>query len=547
MTSSNKHDSDSSEKRWGRGRKDRAGKKESDEEQGPDLLEPHILRSLSNIKITSIHTSCAGSHCVCIDIDGAAWLLGRSEKSSLGNLGEGGEDFFISENAPVRLTPQDIGAPKGTKFVNAALGRNHTLLVGSNGQFWSAGVNQAGQCALPPCAEVSSFKLAHNPEVDGNKEKVVKAAAGINFSLVLTEDGQVFSCGSAEKGQLGNGKTGEHIVTGGKVVFDYEWEPIPVRGLEDKKVVEIACGPQHSIAMDDAGVVYVWGYNGYCRLGLGNQKDVLIAQSVPQFAGPNVATMGLHVIAGPSNSVVIDKQNMYWMAGKWKNTGDGSSGQPYSSFRIMQDIMGCKVYHAASGGVTHFALAPDDEAPVMTITFGQGASNGELGLGLDQPKSATKPQRNEPLIGIDVIQLAPAQNTTFFLAAPNEKLSDLPRHPLDMEAPELCVVCNKDLGDEDSPLECEKCDNPYHLKCLDPPLDAVPDGEWFCPDCEDDPGAPIVVGSGKKPAKKPAKRPAPKSVPDENAEEDGVDEDSGSGRKRKATVGGKAAPAKRKK
>jgi len=35
-----------------------------------------------------------------------------------------------------------------------------------------------------------------------------------------------------------------------------------------------------------------------------------------QFAGPNEATMGAHVVAGPSNSVVIDKQGMYWMAGK---------------------------------------------------------------------------------------------------------------------------------------------------------------------------------------------------------------------------------------
>jgi len=29
-------------------------------------------------------------------------------------------------------------------------------------------------------------------------------------------------------------------------------------------------------------IVYVWGYNGYCRLGLGNQKDVLTPQIVPQ-------------------------------------------------------------------------------------------------------------------------------------------------------------------------------------------------------------------------------------------------------------------------
>ncbi|KAH8104111.1 RCC1/BLIP-II [Cristinia sonorae] len=571
MTTSTIQDPSSTNKqRWGRvlicggtdwpklGRKDRAGsnKKVSDEPAGPDLLEPHILRSLSNVKVTSIHTSCAGCQCVCLDIDGAAWLFGRNEKSSLGNITGNVEDIFISENGPVRLTPQHLGAPNGTTFVDAACGRNHTILVGSNGQFWSAGVNQAGQCAQPPCPEVTSFKLGQSPEINGVKERVVKAAAGINFSLVLTHTGKVFSFGSAEKGQLGNGKTGEHIVTGGKTMFDYEWEPILVRGMEGKKVTQIACGQQHSIALDDKGVVYVWGYNGYCRLGLGNQKDVLIPQVVPQFAGPNEITMGYQVVAGPSNSVVIDKQNMYWMAGKWKNTGDGSSGQPYSSFRIMQDIMGCKVYQASCGGVTHFALAPDDDNTIMTIAYGQGAANGELGLGPDEPKSATKPTRHQPLIGIDVIQVSAAQNTTFFLAEPSEKLSDLPRHPLEMEAPELCVMCNKDNGDDDSPLECEKCDNPYHLHCLNPPLAAVPDGEWFCPDCEADPGAPIVVGAGKRSPRKvkPVKPvvpvvPGPGPEDQEEDDDDEIDEDDdvGAGRKRKASASGrKAAPAKRK-
>jgi hypothetical protein len=35
------------------------------------------------------------------------------------------------------------------------------------------------------------------------------------------------------------------------------------------------------------------------------------------------------------------------------------------------------VIAAADGGVTHFALAPDeDDGGVMTIAFGQGATNG---------------------------------------------------------------------------------------------------------------------------------------------------------------------------
>lgn len=500
--------SSETEPQWGRvllcggtdwaklGRK--GSKKSPDDTQGPDLLEPHILRSLGNVKAVSVHTSHSACHCIVLDIDGAAWLFGRNERAVLGAPGD-----VISENAPIKVTPQSLGAAAHTKFVHAACGRNHTLLVGSEGQVWSCGVNNMGQCGHPVCPEIAKFKLIDGPTHAGNQEKVIKAAAGLNFSLVLTESGKVFAFGSAEKGQLGNGITGEHIVTGGKLVYDAEYEPLYVRGLDGKHIVQIACGQQHSVAMDSEGIVYVWGCNGYGRMGLGTglQNDVLVPKVVPSFAGPNPATTAKEIAAGPANTVVIDKQNMYWMAGKWKNTGDGSAGQPYSSFRYFQEMMGCNVFAASCGGVTHWALVKEEDGSITTIAFGQGASNGELGLGPDEPKSATKPTKHVPLDGIHVLQVAAGQNTTFFIARPSDKLSDLPRHPEDMMAPDLCVVCDRDEGDENSLLVCERCDNPYHLACLTPPLDTVPEGEWFCPDCEEEPGAPIVVGAGKRPKK----------------------------------------------
>ncbi|KAI0057641.1 RCC1/BLIP-II [Artomyces pyxidatus] len=541
------------------GRKERGGaanKAEGAIPDHPDLLEPHILRSLSNIKVVSIHASCAGCHCIVLDADGTAWLFGRNQSTALGVPGV----EYISENAPRKVRPLDLGGAQGTTWVSAACGRGHSVLVGSDGRVWTAGANNLGQCGHNVCAEVTTFKLVAGPHdpATGAQERVVAAAAGITFTLFLTDSGKVYACGSGEKGQLGNGRTGEHIATGNRTAFDIEPEPIPVKGLEDKKIVQIACGQQHSIALDEEGVVFVWGYNGYCRLGLGNQKDVLAPLAVPQFAGPQKATMGAKVVAGPSSSAVIDRQGMYWMAGKWKNTGDGSGGQPYSSFRIMQDIMACKMKTAASGGVTHFGLSPDEDAPggIMTIAWGQNAANGELGLGPNEAKSATKPMRNQPLSGIDVFDIAAGQNTTYFLVTPNEKYSDLPRHPADLEAPDLCLVCKQDHGDNDSPLACDKrcaqCDKPYHLGCLKPALAAVPDGEWFCPDCERRPGAPIgpieVVMSPVRPAKKAAapKKPKPEIIYDEDDEEDDFTSEEDVGRKRKAP-GKKAAVSKRKK
>lgn len=68
-------------------------------------------------------------------------MFGRNDKSCLGLT----DVDAISENEPRRVTAQDLGAPKGTRLVTAGCGKSHTLLVGSEGQLWSAGANQAGQ------------------------------------------------------------------------------------------------------------------------------------------------------------------------------------------------------------------------------------------------------------------------------------------------------------------------------------------------------------------------------------------------------------------
>lgn len=55
---------------------------------------------------------------------------------------------MISENEPKRLRATDLGAQPGTRFVHAACGRSHSLLVDSQGQVWSAGANNFGQVVL---------------------------------------------------------------------------------------------------------------------------------------------------------------------------------------------------------------------------------------------------------------------------------------------------------------------------------------------------------------------------------------------------------------
>lgn len=52
----------------------------------------------------------------------------------------------------------------------------------------------------------------------------------------------------------------------------------------------------------------------------------------------NVLTRAAQIYAGPSCSAVIDNQRTYWLAGKWKNTGAGGSGQGFMTFKCASSI-----------------------------------------------------------------------------------------------------------------------------------------------------------------------------------------------------------------
>jgi hypothetical protein len=107
--------------------------------------------------------------------------------------------------------------------------------------------------------------------------------------------------------------------------------------------------------------------------------------------------------------------------------------------------------------------------------------------------------------------VAAGQFISLFLAHPNPKLVELDRFPFQMDSPAECLVCQKNKEPEEEAMECERvsltghitqfraymcsipatvtnrqCDAPYHPRCLDPPLDSLPEEAWFCPDCEVD-------------------------------------------------------------
>lgn len=139
-------------------------------------------------------------------------------------------------------------------------GAFHALAINDEGKVLTWGANDYGQLG-----KGSFSKCEKYPEVvQGLKAAlVVQVAAGLNHSMALDKDGNVFVFGCAEHGKLGLGKINSSI---------NHASPVRIKSLSNVK--KISCGPNHSAAIDKENVILSWGFGWNGQLGCGN-KDTL--------------------------------------------------------------------------------------------------------------------------------------------------------------------------------------------------------------------------------------------------------------------------------
>ena len=86
--------------------------------------------------------------------------------------------------------------------------------------------------------------------LDTSLFSVSSAACGNQHSMLLTSSGSILAFGRNMDGQLGIGSRKDAKL------------PTLVSGLKDDLIIEVACGADFSLAMSEAGSVFVWGGNG---------------------------------------------------------------------------------------------------------------------------------------------------------------------------------------------------------------------------------------------------------------------------------------------
>ncbi|WFD32660.1 hypothetical protein MSPP1_003709 [Malassezia sp. CBS 17886] len=419
-----------------------------------DLAQPHILRAMSNVLVDEMVSSPLARH---------AFFFAR---------GDVRHDFFPP------LCDRDT-------VVAAAAGATHSLLITSTGALYAAGSNAHGQCGIGAAGAAGpGFRWVDGLACGSSGDKAVGVAAGRTFSLVRTQGGDVYAMGSTAHGQLGTGAVGWKAISPTSGAYAAQTRPVRVRGLAN--IAQIACGEAHAVALDRDGGVFTWGCGHYGRLGCGAQSEERVPVRVPQFVRKPHPERARAVYAGRTCTVVLDAAARLWVAGAPRVTGDGGWGQGFFIFKPLPAFADVDVTAAALGADAALCLAapsPGDarvDVGMRAFAWGERATHGELAL--RGALAATEPSPCTALAGLSVLGVASMQHTSLWLVRnAGDAYSALPRFPVNVASSDTCLGCARS-GDEDGAtlLECDRCENAYHLACLVPPLGVVPRGEWFC-------------------------------------------------------------------
>lgn len=358
------------------------------------------------LRVKGVFSGCNACHSVIVTDEGITMTFGRNDK---GQLGVG--------DTETKTFPVVVNALKGIDVVAAACGRSHTLFLTSDGIVFACGDNKMGQCGT----NQQSVQQITTPTRIAFKEnkRIVKIACGAEFSMIVDSDGRLYSFGHPEHGQLGHNSEGKYFTSGNKYAFHCEYAPRRivtyieksreghVTPVDDVQIVDVACGTNHTLAVDRRHRCYSWGFAGYHRLGHSETKNELVPRSIRVFDAPSSSGRGAsRVYAGATHSMALDMNGLLYFWGQNKSSGEATMYP-----KNVPDLCGWKINAVACANRSIFVIADD-----MCISWGPSPTYGELGYGEGKSKSSTTAQEVKTLDGIHAFEVACGFGHTMIIA-----------------------------------------------------------------------------------------------------------------------------------
>lgn len=198
------------------------------------------------------------------------------------------------------VTFSRIPFPSLAPVVQVSASHNHAAFVLRSGEVFTCGDNSSF-C----CGHKDTTRPIFKPRLVEALKGVPcnKVAAGLNFTVFLTRQGHLYTCGTNTHGQLGQGDTLDRPI------------PTIIELLKEVgSVSQIAAGPSYVLAVTNNGVVYSFGSGSNFCLGHGEQHNEFQPRVIQTFQRKGIHVV--HVSAGDEHVVALDSSGFVYTWGK---------------------------------------------------------------------------------------------------------------------------------------------------------------------------------------------------------------------------------------
>ena len=298
---------------------------------------PRQLTALSQYVVKKVAVHSGGKHSMALTVDGRVFSWGEGDDGKLGHCSRLSCD-----------TPRLIEALKSKRIRDIACGSSHSAAISSAGELFTWGCGEYGR--LGHGDNVSQWRPKQVKALSDHR--VIQVACGSRDAqtLALTDEGMVFSWGDGDFGKLGRGGS------------DGCSFPQNVEKLNGIGICQIECGAQFSLALSRSGLVWTWGKGDYFRLGHGSDQHVRKPTVVECLRGKKI----VHVAVGALHCLAVSDAGQVFA---WGDNDHGQQGNATTTVnRKPALVAGLEGYHVSrvACGSSHSVCWTTMEAPLTS-------------------------------------------------------------------------------------------------------------------------------------------------------------------------------------
>ncbi|XP_044626121.1 regulator of chromosome condensation isoform X4 [Equus asinus] len=298
-----------------------------------------------------VQAEAGGMHTVCLSKSGQVYSFGCNDEGALGR------DTSVegSEMVPGKVELQE-------KVVQVSAGDSHTAALTEDGRvfLWGSFRDNNGVIGL-----LEPMKKSMVPVQVQLSMPVVKVASGNDHLVMLTADGDLYTLGCGEQGQLGRvpelfanrgGRQGLERLLVPKCVM------LKSRGSRGHvRFQDAFCGAYFTFAISHEGHVYGFGLSNYHQLGTPGTESCFVPQNLTSFKNSTKSWVGFS--GGQHHTVCMDSEGRVfaWGMGTNYQLGTGQEEDAWSPVEMTGKQLENRVVLSVSSGGQHTVLLVKDK------------------------------------------------------------------------------------------------------------------------------------------------------------------------------------------